>query len=680
MKKIYKIVTILLVGVFTQTSFSQCTNTSSWGGATAPTGGATNNMSTCNYASEYATVTGVAAATSYRITSSVATDFITVHQGTFNGPVIAFGVQPLNWTSTVGGNYYIHINTDAACGTQSTCRSTDITHVPAPNDTPCSAWTITVGCGGSKLIGNNTGMTNSSIANPSCGSYTGGDVWFSLIVPASGKVKVETYARTLTDMAMAIYSVSGGCNSTFTQLSCDDNSGFGNMPKSTLTGLTPGNKLYVRVWDKNNDQTGDFEIDASDLFTNYCVTGNSVDQGAGCAQLTSATNNQLGSIWDADNKFDFTSDWSYDFTVNLGNSDAGADGICFVIQNDPAGLSAFGTSGGAMGSGGITNSLIVEIDTYLNTEDRNDGLTSVTCGSGTPDPDHLDIWLNGVVNPGDCSSGARVVPNAVELKNGAALYNIENGLNHTFRVSYVAATQTFTAKVLNAAKTVTYGTISYSPLNPLTLFGSNAPYFGFTGSTGGLNNQQSACLAPSLVLPITLTNFDVNCNGSEKNISWATASEINNDYFTIERSSDAINFEEIGRIDGAGNSNINLNYSFTDVLSIPKIVYYRLKQTDFNGEFSYSEIKSASCIREGDFSVYPNPFEDKLFIQLSEGFKFPINIEITDFLGRTVYSKIIEDEAKSLDLDLKGENFVGACFIQIYNETQRKTQKIIKQK
>ena len=166
---------------------------------------------------------------------------------------------------------------------------------------------------------------------------------------------------------MAIYSVSGGCSGTFTEISCDDNSGFGNMPKISLTGQTPGATLYIRVWDNNNDQTGTCQIDAADLASNYCVTGNGIDQGNGCAQLTAASNNQLGSIWDADDKLDFTSNWTYDFTVNLGANDGGADGICFVIQNDDQGLAASGTSGGAMGAGGINNSLIFEIDTYLNT-------------------------------------------------------------------------------------------------------------------------------------------------------------------------------------------------------------------------------------------------------------------------------------------------------------------------
>ena len=511
-----------------------------------------------------------------------------------------------------------------------------------PGDAPCGAIAITVGCSGSKILGDNTGMTNSGIAAPSCGTYAGGDVWYNLTVPASGTVKVETYAGTLSDVAMAIYTASGGCGGALTQITCDDNSGFGNMSKATLTGQTPGNTLYVRVWDNNNNQTGTFEIDAADLSSDYCVTGNGIDQGSGCAQLTAAVNGQLGSIWDADDKLDFTSDWTYDFTVNLGNSDAGADGVCFVIQNDPAGLNASGTPGGAMGAGGITNSLIVEIDTYLNTEDRDDGMTGVLC-SGGPDPDHLDIWLNGNVNPfADCSwqpPGARIIPNAVRLMNGASLYNIENGLDHTLRISYNSGSQTLTATVLNAAATITYGTVSYSPINPMTLFGTNAPYFGFTASTGGLNNQQSACLAASLILPITLADFTVDCNAGEVKLKWSTASEINNNYFTIERSTNGKDFEIVGTVNGAGNSSTIKNYLWIDESPLPVTAYYRLKQTDFNGDLSYSNVLASSCQSNNNIVIYPNPAHGTFSFNYNSDKHENLTVELFNMAGQLILRK-----------------------------------------
>lgn len=123
-----------LLGLVANGSMGQCNNTTPYpiGGITAPAPGNTVTLTTCQYASEYATVTGVAAGNAYQSNSSIATDYITVRQGTPGGPVIAFGPTPLNWTSTVAGTYYIHCNANAACGTQNTCRTTTLFAPNAP--------------------------------------------------------------------------------------------------------------------------------------------------------------------------------------------------------------------------------------------------------------------------------------------------------------------------------------------------------------------------------------------------------------------------------------------------------------------------------------------------------------------------------------------------------------------
>jgi hypothetical protein len=106
-----------------------CTNATAFGSVTAPNSGNTTQITTCQFAGQYATVTGCAAAATYISTSSVSTDFITIHQGTPAGPVILAGTTPLSWTATSAGNYYVHYNTNSSCGTQNVCRTTDITHV-----------------------------------------------------------------------------------------------------------------------------------------------------------------------------------------------------------------------------------------------------------------------------------------------------------------------------------------------------------------------------------------------------------------------------------------------------------------------------------------------------------------------------------------------------------------------
>ncbi len=99
-------------------------------------------------------------------------------------------------------------------------------------------------------------------------------------------------------------------------------------------------------------------------------------------------------------------------------------------------------------------------------------------------------------------------------------------------------------------------------------------------------------------LPIKLISFNATLVNEKVNCIWETASEINNDYFTVERSKDGNGFEAVGNIKGQGNSNSNIRYSYTDNNPFRGISYYRLKQTDFDGKYTYSEIKKVGLDKE----------------------------------------------------------------------------------
>jgi len=149
---------------------------------------------------------------------------------------------------------------------------------------------------------------------------------------------------------------------------------------------------------------------------------------------------------------------------------------------------------------------------------------------------------------------------------------------------------------------------------------------GTTGSlTSGTLVSGSGCSSPATVnnfspftlgsssfdneLPIELVFFQANRCNDEVCLSWQTESEINNDFFSIERSEDAISFETIGTVEGAGNSVHTIDYSAVDEYPLSGVSYYRLKQTDFDGESSYSTIRAVEFngLEGQDISVYPNP-------------------------------------------------------------------------
>ncbi|MFM7187783.1 MAG: T9SS type A sorting domain-containing protein [Armatimonadota bacterium] len=181
--------------------------------------------------------------------------------------------------------------------------------------------------------------------------------------------------------------------------------------------------------------------------------------------------------------------------------------------------------------------------------------------------------------------------------------------------------------------------------------GSNAAVFAGTGSISTATNLLTwigmtsfgdfTGVGEPVTLPVTLLHFTATLEGDHGALSWSTASEINNDYFTLERSWNGIQFEPIHFEPGAGNSTNVISYRHLDrdvVLSGRKVVYYRLKQTDFDGSFTYTEPIALELYYKGkdDFIVYPNPFNGSFSIAIGSIANGPLTIELTDMAGKTV--------------------------------------------
>jgi hypothetical protein len=115
-------------------------------------------------------------------------------------------------------------------------------------------------------------------------------------------------------------------------------------------------------------------------------------------------------------------------------------------------------------------------------------------------------------------------------------------------------------------------------------------------------------------MPVKFSNFTLNKFPKTTILSFTTASETNNDYFTIERSGDGPSFDAIGEIKGAGNSTEEKHYEFTDENPLPGINYYRIKQTDYDGQYSYSEIRSVRHIGKGNVAISPRSTDGRLDI------------------------------------------------------------------
>jgi len=129
-------------------------------------------------------------------------------------------------------------------------------------------------------------------------------------------------------------------------------------------------------------------------------------------------------------------------------------------------------------------------------------------------------------------------------------------------------------------------------------------------------------------------------------INWSTVSETNNDYFTLERSADGNTFGGIDIIKGAGNSSVQIDYYEVDKTPLTGISYYRLKQTDFDGKYTYSK-KVPVEINDKVFeieSVYPNPFNNSINVNCTVPGGGNITVAICNSIGQPVYNQQLTAE------------------------------------
>lgn len=183
-------------------------------------------------------------------------------------------------------------------------------------------------------------------------------------------------------------------------------------------------------------------------------------------------------------------------------------------------------------------------------------------------------------------------------------------------------------------------------------------------------------------LPIELTAFNAECAGSLVSLNWKTASEHNNSYFSIERSADAQQFETIGRVSTRdGNSQLPQSYAFSDPQPLNGIAYYRLRQVDADGQFSYSAMVRVTCsggTSAGPLvSIYPNPATEFLNVGIKNlpGSK---QIMLFDLLGQLLATRTEADPdviawfrvselaraAYVVRIDVDGEFFQAIKFVK----------------
>jgi len=143
------------------------------------------------------------------------------------------------------------------------------------------------------------------------------------------------------------------------------------------------------------------------------------------------------------------------------------------------------------------------------------------------------------------------------------------------------------------------------------------------------------------IIPVELTSFSASVAGTNVELNWATATEVNNQGFDIERSANNVTFEKIGFVPGFGTTTEPKSYSYTDQSVSNGKYYHRLKQIDYDGSFTYSEVVETEVALPLQFSLeqnYPNPFNPSTSIQLS----LPVDAQMTLSVYNLVCEKVAE--------------------------------------
>lgn len=247
---------------------------------------------------------------------------------------------------------------------------------------------------------------------------------------------------------------------------------------------------------------------------NATLIGDAIDQGNNCYTITQNLLNQTGGVW-YDNPIDFDSDFTIFYQNNFGSLDAnGADGMALVFKRNAN--PELGNSGGGLAYDGISPSLVIEFDTYQNTD------------LGDPAWDHISIMKNGDPNHNNSVNNL-----SGPIQASSTNSNIEDGNTHEVKIAWQAATNTLSVYfdcVLRLTLNQDVKSIIFS--------GDDTVFFGFVGSTGGLTNIHEVCFNSISFVDNLQLQDDFICLGSSKVIdatipsgttySWSPTTGINN--------------------------------------------------------------------------------------------------------------------------------------------------------
>lgn len=439
----------------------------------------------------------------------------------------------------------------------------------------------------------------------------------------------------------------------------------GNYTQNEYTSINENSQkiIFYGGDSGNNNQVIDGSLDADAAGVTFYDM--QVDND-GTATVTLQSTNLVIS-----NVLTLTDGWlvlgSNTLTLNSGSSVSGVDANSWVVTNYAAGTG----NTGCMMKKAIGASSNFTFPVGPSTSSYNP-LRIETAGAGHTSDDFSARVLIGVAPTSAGYSNAIAVSNTTEFVNRTwEIFEGTPGGSNCDLTPQWAASHENSAFTRANSRVSHYTGGTWANVTVSTRLGSD-PY---TVRAGAFASFSPVIVGedPPFSLPIELISFTGKAGKDGNHLEWTTASEINNDYFTLETSPDGINFNAIATIPGAGNSNQILNYSFFDnenlAIESGDVIYYRLKQTDFDGKYSYSKVIALNRLNGTKLTV-KSLFVDadnNLSLTLSNPENMPAKLEITDAIGRLVYYQNIKNTNGLVKVNLPGNYASQVLILKVFN-------------
>ena len=635
---------------------------------------------------------------------------------------------------TIGTTYFFRVYSNGAGGVGTFSVCINIPTPPPVNDFCAGAVAFPVvptnGSCSTLNAQSTAGATASGVVpSGSCTSNSGtpdDDIWFTFVAPSPTVNLAATWVSGETDIYWQVFS--SACSATMTSILCTDNNS-GAM----LTGLTVGNTYRIRMYTYYSgvitNQNICLSVPVPATNDDPCIaTTATVNTTAGsCAIVTpgtiygaTASGQALGACFgtaDDDVWFKFTAT-ATSININLLNVAGSTTDLYHSVYAGTCG--SLGTAlicsdPNSSTVSGLTIGNVYFIRVYSYTSTGGQTTTFNLCLTTTPPPptnvtcSQMDPICSGSPITFQAQSGGTAAPagpnyGCLTTKPNPTWFYLQIATPGTMAVDITAGSDVDFAlwgpyASLGAAQAACSSypapiDCSYDPSNIEQMNISSAAVgevyallvTNYANVIQNITlNQATGATATTncAILPISLILFDALLNDDNMvDLNWITETELNNDYFEIQRSADAKSWETIGAKDGQGNSNSTVKYEFKDTNPLKEISYYRLKQVDFDGKQTYS--KAVTINRSDDqqiSNVHPNPTTGAINFDITTRSKSNIDISVINYTGDVIYEKeqSVDKGRTPLNIDLSNiPNGVYLLKVNIEKNGKTLIYKIIK--